>query len=436
MRPHAPPESRRVRFTRPHAPARKPTRKPHAQTRQTRHAPTRDAPRVTPTRPSAPHQRHVSAPRQRHVSTRTTSARVPRQRHDGPAGSLPAYLHHPRRFQLSSLVLRHAAFPSSSENFGNISPAMLNHPIFPRPMMMMILCISSIKLTLKTGTVSTPRLSPGSPNTSVSSIHSLFTPFETAKEVWDYLAERILQLMEPMSTSWDLSFITFVSTPVRLLLIFTTKCQIYGIIWPSSNLLGPVPLMLLLFMPTETDLVSATFSWLFLRIMSIYGLLFFIAIPSLQLVKLLPNSDLRRLARRLWFISILSLFWPHLSGHHYSHHLSLFGVLARNICLLDLRSNTAASVDETLTLMKIVALAPSPNERGTTNRQPAAVTNSSGPSPDSPSSTLTTADVETIVTQVLHPLQVYHLASWPFPMFPRQRLRHPFLVPLFVLPPE
>ncbi|GFS32841.1 hypothetical protein Acr_00g0024990 [Actinidia rufa] len=27
-------------------------------------------------------------------------------------------------------------------------------------------------------------------NTSVSSIHSLFTPFETAKEVWDYLAER------------------------------------------------------------------------------------------------------------------------------------------------------------------------------------------------------------------------------------------------------
>ncbi|GFZ11682.1 hypothetical protein Acr_23g0000670 [Actinidia rufa] len=27
-------------------------------------------------------------------------------------------------------------------------------------------------------------------NTSVSSIHSLFTPFETAKEGWDYLAER------------------------------------------------------------------------------------------------------------------------------------------------------------------------------------------------------------------------------------------------------
>ncbi|GFZ00959.1 hypothetical protein Acr_14g0005940 [Actinidia rufa] len=95
-------------------------------------------------------------------------------------------------------------------------------------------------------------------------------------------------------------------------------------------------------------------------------LLFFIAIHFLQLAKLLPNSDLRRLARRLWFISILSLFWRHLSGHHYNHHLSLFGFLARNICHLDLRRNIAAFVDETLTLMKIVALAPSPNARGTT----------------------------------------------------------------------
>ncbi|GFS37568.1 phosphoenolpyruvate carboxylase family protein [Actinidia rufa] len=39
--------------------------------------------------------------------------------------------------------------------------------------------------------------------------------------------------------------------------------------------------------------------------------------------------------------------------------------------------------------------------KGYHNRQTAAVTNSSGPSPDSSSSTLTAADVETIVTQVL-----------------------------------
>ncbi|GFS32929.1 hypothetical protein Acr_00g0025430 [Actinidia rufa] len=42
-----------------------------------------------------------------------------------------------------------------------------------------------------------------------------------------------------------------------------------------------------------------------------------------------------------------------------------------------------------------------PKRKGYHNRQTAAVTNSSGPSPDSLSSTLTTADVETIVTQVL-----------------------------------
>ncbi|GFS43573.1 hypothetical protein Acr_00g0085840 [Actinidia rufa] len=42
-----------------------------------------------------------------------------------------------------------------------------------------------------------------------------------------------------------------------------------------------------------------------------------------------------------------------------------------------------------------------PKRKGYHNRQTAAVTNSSGPSPDSPSSTLTAVDVETIVIQVL-----------------------------------
>ncbi|GFS38311.1 hypothetical protein Acr_00g0056760 [Actinidia rufa] len=75
--------------------------------------------------------------------------------------------------------------------------------------------------------------------------------------------------------------------------------------------------------------------------------------------------------------------------------------------------------------------------KGYHNRQTAAaVTDSFGPSLDSSSSTFTAADVETIVTQVLHLQQIHHLASWTFPMLPRQRLRHPFLVPLFVVPPE
>ncbi|GFY96873.1 hypothetical protein Acr_11g0011790 [Actinidia rufa] len=168
-------------------------------------------------------------------------------------------------------------------------------------------------------------------NTSVSSIHSLFTPFETAKEVWDYLAER-------------------------------------------SNLLGPVPLLLLLFMPTETDLVSATFSWLFLQIMSIYGHLFFIAIHFLQLAKLLPNLDLRRLARRLWFISISQ------------------PVLATPIW---------APLQPPSQSVRIVALAPSPNARGTTTVRLLLSLTLLGRLLTLLLPTLTTDDVETIVTQVL-----------------------------------
>ncbi|GFY87966.1 hypothetical protein Acr_05g0016050 [Actinidia rufa] len=75
--------------------------------------------------------------------------------------------------------------------------------------------------------------------------------------------------------------------------------------------------------------------------------------------------------------------------------------------------------------------------KGYHNRQTAAVIDSFGPSPDSSSSsTLTTADVKIIVTQVLHLHQVHHLSSWTFSMLPHQRLRHPFLVPLFVVPPK
>ncbi|GFS32831.1 hypothetical protein Acr_00g0024920 [Actinidia rufa] len=74
--------------------------------------------------------------------------------------------------------------------------------------------------------------------------------------------------------------------------------------------------------------------------------------------------------------------------------------------------------------------------KGHHNHQTAAITYSIWPSPDSSSSTLTAAEVETIVTQVLYLHQVYHLAPWTFPMLPRQRLRHPFLVPLFVVLPE
>ncbi|GFZ07089.1 hypothetical protein Acr_19g0000260 [Actinidia rufa] len=57
-------------------------------------------------------------------------------------------------------------------------------------MTLMILDMTNINLNLKNGIVSNSKIITWFSNTSVSSIHSLFTPFETAKEVWDYLAER------------------------------------------------------------------------------------------------------------------------------------------------------------------------------------------------------------------------------------------------------
>ena len=59
----------------------------------------------------------------------------------------------------------------------------------PMKMMLMMICMPNINLNLNTGIASTLRLSFSS-NTSVPSIHSLFTPFETAKKVWDYLVEQ------------------------------------------------------------------------------------------------------------------------------------------------------------------------------------------------------------------------------------------------------
>ncbi|GFS32619.1 similar to AUTOPHAGY 6 [Actinidia rufa] len=72
-----------------------------------------------------------------------------------------------------------------------------------------------------------------------------------------------------------------------------------------------------------------------------------------------------------------------------------------------------------------------PKRKGYHNRQTAAVTNSFGPSPDSPSSTLTTADVETIVTQVLSRTNLHSSAlsttsgSLPSPNLPSRIMAVP-----------
>ncbi|GFS41122.1 hypothetical protein Acr_00g0072490 [Actinidia rufa] len=219
-------------------------------------------------------------------------------------------------------------------------------------------------------------------NTSVSSIHSLFTPFETAKEVWDYLAERYSSVDGANEYQLGLELHHLRFDPGQTLTEFYNK---------MSNLWNhlaqfeptwtcPTDAAFSCFLNRLLTTISSlychsshgSFSWLFLLIMSIYGLLFYIAILFLQLAKLLPNSDMRRLARRLWFINILSLFWQHLSWHHLwpppppSSSQPVWVPSSKNIYHLVLRRNIVIFVDETLTLMKTVALAPDPNARGTT----------------------------------------------------------------------
>ncbi|GFY82785.1 hypothetical protein Acr_02g0010250 [Actinidia rufa] len=241
-------------------------------------------------------------------------------------------------------------------------------------MMMMILCIFSIKLTLKTGTVSTPRLSPGSPTHQSHPSIRFFTPFETAKEVWDYLAERYSSV--DGANEYQLGL------------------ELHHLRFDSSQTLTD-------FYNKNTDLVSATFSWLFLRIMSIYGLLFFIAIPSLQWVKLLPElrSEETRKKTMVYQHSQPVLATPVWAPLQPSSQ-SVRGSSSKNMPSGSQKQYCSFCRRDTHSYEDCRSRS-KPKRKGYHNRQTAAVTNSSGPSPDSPSSTLTTADVETIVTQVL-----------------------------------
>ncbi|GFZ09661.1 hypothetical protein Acr_21g0002600 [Actinidia rufa] len=144
-------------------------------------------------------------------------------------------------------------------------------------MMRMMICMSGFNPSLKTGIVNSKIITWFS-NTSVSSIHSLFTPFETAKEVWDYLAERYSSVDGANEYQLGLELHHLRFDPGQTLTEFYYKMSN---LWNHLAQFEPTwtcSTDAAAFLPTETDLVSATFSWLFLPIMSIYGLLFYIAI--------------------------------------------------------------------------------------------------------------------------------------------------------------
>ncbi|GFS40286.1 hypothetical protein Acr_00g0067590 [Actinidia rufa] len=165
-------------------------------------------------------------------------------------------------------------------------------------------------------------------NTSVSTIHSLFTPFETAKEVWDYLAERYSSVdgANEYQLGLDLHHLRFDSALAELRSEETRKkTMVYQ----------------------HSQPVLATPVWAPLQ-------------PPSQSVR---GSNSKNM--------------PSGSQKQYC-----------SFCRRDTHS-----YEDCRSRLK-------PKRKGYHNRQ-TAVTNSSGPSSDSPSSTLTAADVETIVTQVL-----------------------------------
>ncbi|GFY87643.1 hypothetical protein Acr_05g0012820 [Actinidia rufa] len=174
-------------------------------------------------------------------------------------------------------------------------------------------------------------------NTSVSSIHSLFTPFETAKEVWDYLAERYSSVdgANEYQLGLELHHLRFDSDRSRL-----------------RHFLMALP-------PNYEHHIRAS-------------LLHRHPLPTVGQALAELRSEETRKKTMVYQHSqpvLATPVWAPLQPSSQS--------------VRDCRSRSK------------------PKRKGYHNRQTAAVTNSSGPSPNSPSSTLTAVYVETIVTQVL-----------------------------------
>ena len=119
---------------------------------------------------------------------------------------------------------------SELKNFRNTSQTMYNHLTFLILIKMMLKMIftSNINPNLKIGIAKTLKLLPGfsilQSNPSILSLPYL----RLSRRFGIIWSSGIHLLMEPMSISWDLNFITFVSNWVRLT-DFYIKMSNYGI---------------------------------------------------------------------------------------------------------------------------------------------------------------------------------------------------------------
>ncbi|GFS40503.1 hypothetical protein Acr_00g0068950 [Actinidia rufa] len=275
----------------------------------------------------------------------------------------------------------------------------------------MMICMPSFNPSLKTGIVSTPRLSPGSQtHQSHPSIHFLLHS-RLPKKYGIIWPSDILQLMAPMSISWVLSFITFVLIRVRLLLNFTTKCQIYGIILAQFEPTWTCPTddaaflayrdrsrlcHFLMALPPDYEHIRAS-------------LLHRDPLPTVGQALAELRSEKTRKKTIVYQHSQPVLATPVWAPPPSPSSQPVRVPSSKNIPSGSQKKYCSFCRRDTHSYEDCRSR-PRSKRKGYHNRQTAAVTDSSGPSPDSSSSTLTTADIETIVTQVLSRTNIHSSA--------------------------
>ncbi|GFZ14575.1 hypothetical protein Acr_24g0007650 [Actinidia rufa] len=255
---------------------------------------------------------------------------------------------------------------------------MPNHPIFLRPMMMMILCISSIKLNLKTRTVLTPRLSPDFQTLqSHPSIRFLLHSRLPRKYGIIWLSG-ILQLMVPMSTSWDLSFITFISIQFEP----TWTCPTYVAAFYAYRDRSRLRHFLMAF-PLDYEHIRA--SLLHRHPLPTVGQ----ALAKLRSEETRKKTTVYQHSQPVLATPVWAPLQPPSQSIRVPSPKHMPSGSQKKYCSFCRRDTHSYEDCRSRSKSK---------RKGYHNRQTAAVTDSSGPSPDSSSSTLTAADVETIVT--------------------------------------
>ncbi|GFS34321.1 hypothetical protein Acr_00g0033260 [Actinidia rufa] len=360
----------------PHAQPRKTTREAHAPRAHVLHAPrARRHCRVSAT--SLPHQHHVSAPATSLPRQQSATSAV-------PATSALVGMAQPEVSQPISIVLdesNYRLWSSAMQRFlrarklwkyitGSVQPPHFSETDDDEDDDLH----AQFQSHLEDWDSVNSKIITWFSNTSVSSIHhSLFTPFETAKEVWNYLAERYSSVdgANEYQLGLELHHLRFDPDRSRLRHFLMALPPDYEHI--RASLLHRHPL------PTVGQALAELRS------------------EETRKKTMVYQHSQPVLATPVWAPPPPSSSQP----VRVPSSKNIPSGSQKKYCGF-CRRDTHSYED--------CRYRPRSKRKGYHNRQTAAVTDSSGPSPDSSSSTLTAADVETIVTQVLSRTNIHSSA--------------------------